>query len=300
MSTSDRATALTRAAATTDDILAIVDRAMMFAASDETDIRMLRRRLEILNDVAPVALLGAGEAGHLPRPARALATLIDHATYDETDWAWIRKVLRSLQLDPGALLVETRAALPVRQTRRVAVFLTNPDDYILIPVERLPFAHNPYECEYIDMHQAFADKDRQAQRTHGRLARLLRRPRPDADPDLAAGRRLNDLLITGTLPKCHKHQDIDWAQAMSDAESIQGNTRPWTPQQISTDLGIESDDNSTPQQRFVRDLFLDPVRWDSRRPRLENGQHRVCGARLAGIPQLMIGMPADERPADLR
>lgn len=295
--TADSQDVLTRAAATNDDILALVDRAIMYIANDDPDARSLTRRLSILNNLAPVALLGSGNATHLPRPARALATFIHQATYDEHDWIWAKQALTALQVDPDALLIATRRAVPESQNGHMRALLPRAD-YTFIPVDRLPFAHNPFKCSHIDRHQEF---ERQAQRRQRSIfARLRRRSSQDEAPALAAGRHLDQLLSTGELPTCHMHpQGVDWRLAIDQARHIQDTVTPWTEAAIDAALDIATDEDSTTQQRLVRDLFTDAIRCNRTFSRLQNGQHRVCGARRAGIPTLLIAWPVDERPANL-
>lgn len=37
-------------------------------------------------------------------------------------------------------------------------------------------------------------------------------------------------------------------------------------------------------------LFSQPVRWDGKSDTVTNGQHRICGARLAGAQSLLVAV----------
>lgn len=281
--------ALEATARNSDDLLKIVDSAIMYALRDYPNEDALRRRLEMINKIPTITLMGTGTPVHLPRPARALATLINQATTSADDWAWLRTTLASLGVDPTTLLIEAQAADP-RRYREVAILLGSPTDYVLWKVADLPYMHSPKDCHNKPFHE---EATRQLRNRRGPLRR---KPTPST-PDVLAGRYLFERLQDGSLTPCAFHEDLDWDAVLTDSINIKNTVEPWTHDAITAALGITSDESSTPQQRFVRDLFLDPIRWNGTSPRVDNGQHRICRARLAGVEQIMIGHDRDEQAA---
>lgn len=280
--------ALEATAGNSDDLLKIIDSAIMYALRDYPNEDALRRRLEMINKMPTIALMGTGDAVHLPRPARALANLINQATTSADDWAWLKTTIASLGIDPTTLLVEAQAAHP-EHYREVAILLPDPTDYVIWNVADLPYMHAPKECHNKPFHE---------HTTRGLKRRVLRRKPTVSPPDVLAGRLLFERLQDQSLTPCNFHQDLDWASVLTDSIRIKDTVEPWSHDAITAALGITSDDTSTPQQRFVRDLFLDPIRWNGISPRVHNGQHRICRARVAGVGQIMIGHTRDEQ-ADL-
>lgn len=289
LTSSNGSRTLEATARNSDDLLKIIDHAITYALRDYPNEDALRRRLEMINKIPAIALMGTGTPVHLPRPARALATLINQATTSTDDWAWLKTTLASLGADPTTLLGEAQAADP-RHYRQVAILLSSPADYVLCKVADLPYMHAPKDCHNKPFHE---ETTRNLQRRRG----LLRRKPTIPTADVLAGRHMFESLQDQSLTPCDFHTDLDWDQVLINSIKIKNGVKPWTRDAITAALGITSDDTSTPLQRFVRDLFLDPIRWDGITPRVDNGQHRICRARVAGVEQIMIGHTRKEQAA---
>ncbi|WP_137159855.1 hypothetical protein, partial [Blastococcus sp. CCUG 61487] len=209
-----RSQALEATARNNDDLLKLIDRAIMYALRDYPNEEALRRRLEMINKIPTIALMGTGTPGRLPRPARALATLINQATTSTDDWAWLKTTLASLDIDPTTLLIEAQAA-DARHYREVAILLDSPTDYVLWKVADLPYMHAPKDCHNKPFHE---ETTRHLQRRRG----LLRRKPTSPTPDVLAGRYMFDRLQDRSLTPCNFHEDLDWDRVFTDSVNRPG------------------------------------------------------------------------------
>lgn len=162
------------------------------------------------------------------------------------------------------------------------MLLPSPDDYILFPVADLPYMHQPgSDCSHNRLHEVLCNQ-------RGALGLSSGRPGHE-DNDVVAGRELARRLANKQLKACGKHKDVDWRRVIDEAIVVRDIARPWSEDAIKAALDYRSDDTATVEQKLILSLFLDPIRWDGTSKRVNAGQHRLCGARLAGIGRVLVG-----------
>lgn len=219
----------------------------------------------------------------------AIGSFLLTCSTDPETWTWASRLLKDLSLDAALLHSQARTVarpntMPLYS--RAVVFLQDPQDYQLVPVADLPYGQSMHNCGHSDRFQT--------ERTAVQRANKMRRIIPGIatpDPELEAGRRLQRLLDTGELQPCNNHaKDLNWEQAMTDAEKIRQTLRPWTLTAIRHHLDPSDAEPMTDQNTLIYNLFKEPIRWEPGKPRVTGGQHRICGARNAGITHVMVGI----------
>lgn len=291
---------------TVDDVLAAQWVIMRFLAMGTPSRETIQRRLHWADHMLPClqtpCVKGFG-FDQIPDvgPLLALCSFLSNCQRRPDDWEWCRAVLREAQVDVPTLLatVEPLAHLYAEpHDVPVQIFQSHPDAYALVPLEELPYGGSMHNCDY----QSYFDDEK---RRIGRVPRFLRlpvQPRDDKGERTEAGRRLTEAVIRGELDgrSCRQHQDpIDWVKVNAAAERIRTTVRPWTKENVRT--ASEGADHLTQAERLrLKNLFVDPIRWDRGEREVTGGQHRLCGYRLTGATHafVSVGLPDDWEPGN--
>lgn len=272
----------------TTDLLNVYEVGTADISADDNAIRM-RLKASLLAHLATHHR--HPDLAHVDHPnpvAAAIGGFLLVCSADPETWTWAARLFKDLSLDAALLHSQARAVarpntMPLYS--RAVVFLEDPQDYELVPVADLPYGHSMHNCGHMDRFRS----ERSAVGCGNKFRRIIP-GKTTADPDLEAGRRLQRLIDTGELQPCSNHSKyLDWEQAMVDAEAIRQTVRPWTFTAIREHLDPRDVEPMTDQNTLIYNLFSDPIRWPPGSVRVTGGQHRICGARNAGITHLLVG-----------
>lgn len=136
------------------------------------------------------------------------------------------------------------------------------EQFQVVRVARIPYAHNPSRCDY---YEALFDRR--------------------AESGGAKGRRFFESLTPEQFSACHYHQLADWRRvAMTSVRLYRGCLdRPLS--ELYATIGQlwkeGSADLSSRDWEQVEWLFRDPIVWGGNASRVTNGQHRTYAIRAS-------------------
>jgi hypothetical protein len=103
--------------------------------------------------------------------------------------------------------------------------------------------------------------------------------------DKAVGDGLNTYVDPSDPSRHHKGCDFD--AAVRDAFRLVRTVRPWAEEHVYGVVNPTRMEPLDPQTRLMWSLINDPITWDGSQ-QVSNGQHRLAGARAAGIAELLV------------
>jgi hypothetical protein len=132
------------------------------------------------------------------------------------------------------------------------------DQFSVVRVSRLPYAHNPFKC------------------THAPQT-------VDVDFD---GRRFFESLTREQFGSCRYHRVVDWKLVAKMGVQLFWRHRQERKSTLNRAiLAVELDE---PNKRALLSLFSDPIVWERTGPAVVDGQHRLCAIRAAGARLCLI------------
>lgn len=276
---------------TADDVTSLFYEAVM-SCRGTRDLMLVEQRLGLAEHFLPTLAYSGLSPVAAPGPAAAVGRFLGLCQPDRQTWQWCRRLLAGEGLDADRLVNEAAALVHPGMVGSygspVQNFETDPAVYRLVDVAALPFPHTLYSC---GLEPAYRNERRRLDlRRRARTAVGLPSPRTDN----AAWRRIQQRVVSGKLPACPRH-DIptaaEWARLATAATSLRNSVRPWTEDALRTELHnkhvLEADSAFA---RVLMSLFSQPVQWNGQSNTVTNGQHRICGARLAGSQSLLVAV----------
>lgn len=207
-------------------------------------------------------------------------------------------LMRTLnQWDVEALLADAWETIPSRERLGygvpVAIWSSNPDDYKLMPLNALPPPHNLWKhghdpavyASYVDPPEPERRflRRRRPQQTRQEVIQFRREQFDRYVRDVQSG--------TVTLRGGQRWTPRQWKSAVDFAYALTRGCRPWTKARIEaairTRYRLTADAQILGEAKLVNILLNDPVRSAPGATQLENGQHRLFAAALAGQTHIL-------------
>lgn len=264
--------------------------------SVEDQVDVVRERMSLTESLTRLTSARLDYMYVLDGPTSALAGFIARCQATPDCWEWCLLICSESGIDARRFANDTAAVLPAEvkgwYTTPVPVFGPERDCYKVVPVGDLPYFHSPSpQCAADPAFRALVAQ-REAP-TRRALSRLVRSVRPQSSLDgrnheQQVGRLLNDERDVRALDACPKHQPVRWEHVVDAAKVLHARVHPWTEQRVEEEARKYS--GLTAQERIVLfSLFSDPIRWDGKTPRLNGGQHRLCGIRGSEVEEVLVG-----------
>ena len=249
------------------------------------DPMTVQRRLSLMDCLAPLTFTPAlDESGLDDADAAAVATLLMRCLrsgIDDTDWALKAAAIEGCQ----PLLLLARVAdrgVPLTHGYRspMAGFRSDPSTYTFVDVADLPPFHNPFKCgQASGWRKAAHVRDRWWDRGH------------EAGVQDLANRQAGDDWLHAQGRVCPLHDlTLDWDDIMSGAAGVLRDVQPWTRVGVLRAVNPSGKEPFDRRTSLLISLFLDPIIWDGKTKAVTNGQHRICGARQAGLKRILTAI----------
>jgi hypothetical protein len=130
------------------------------------------------------------------------------------------------------------------------------EQFRVVRVSSLPFAHNPFKCD----HRQLFDES--------------------AEDATAEGRRFFQSLSAAQFAACAYHQTTDWRTLASASVRL---FRGFADRPVCELLrAVEGLPSSEWDREALYGLFVDPIVWGRGNESVTNGQHRICAIRASG------------------
>jgi hypothetical protein len=202
---------------------------------------------------------------------------------------WARDLVRDSGLDIDVCLARLPVEVPYGHP--MSALANSPEDYELLRVADLPAPHSIKRDCALQPH--FDALSKQEQRRN-RLRTLLGRPAPGIALQVRAGQLWqHEVVRDRAWSGCGKHQpDVDWNACIDDvshvlAAAIDG-AFPWRRDIVYRKVNPSGQEPLTPSARLTWSLLGDPIHWSPPEPTVVSGQHRLCGARAAGVERIWV------------
>lgn len=255
------------------------------------DLTTIRTRLSLMDGVAPLTFTPALDESGVYTDDAPVATLLMRCLLtgpEELDWAL--NSCRAVGLKPFEILCRMAdTPHPHRPyPSPVSGFRPNPDDYRLVPIADLPPFHIPSGCDHKDgwVHEEAEAQSLQQPTPRWPWARQSDEP---STPTVASRSAADAWLELHHSRWCSKHEaSIDWRAVQARAEQVHATIRPWTSASVLSAANPAGREPFSPSVALLVSMFMRPITWDGKSETVGDGQHRVCGARRAGLGEVLV------------
>lgn len=159
------------------------------------------------------------------------------------------------------------------------------NEYQLIQLNRLPPAHVISRYGGGEIWERIAKGsqwDRLIDRIGGASWRDGRRAARRLLADGEAGLAINAYQGPG-----RDHSDCNFAAAVQRAHEVTLTVRPWREDKVRAAINPDRVEPLAPQVLLTMSLIMEPITWSPGND-LSNGQHRLAGARVAGLEEILV------------
>lgn len=214
-----------------------------------------------------------------------------------------RAVASQLLIDPESAW-EAVTQLSVGNALRVyagevVTFNLDPDAYQLVEVERFPPPHGLKATCGAQLHwmkdKSHADRWNWWRMLHSypRVIDGYRCSTPEDVATLRAGQRFMLGVVRHPQRACSLHGQVDargYEEAVQIAYALARDTRPWNrtdARQTLLRMRGKQMEALDPVGALAWSLLAQPITWQSPFPQVQNGQHRLCAARVHGVQRVL-------------